>query len=452
MISNSRLGFNSFWHQFHRSSPDDLGRGISRKYPDLYLNSLSRYAGRPLDIDPVAWNKAYHHVRRSLRENVGYSTGFTFEEAVERILRNTRGSSAGFEWNKYGQTKGEVLTNPEALAALRARLDNLDELESRGMFTLSLKDELRDEVDGVPKDARLFFPCELALLVATVMVFGRWNDQFSSTFFEGCMGGTFLRGGTDRLVRHLRFARLGEGDAHKFDSKQVFLLRQLVYGLRGELVEHGELYGTVVRVLLNPKVHAPQGFLFQLRGTNPSGGYNTKVDNSILSMFVLRYSLYRKFPDASHDAVSSMVEGDDYIYGTNLDFTPTDIKRFASELGLEYDGGELTDIHRVSFCQHRFLSTRLGWVGVPNPKRALATMAINRCDTLYELCLMSQSVLIEHFYNKEIRGLIRRFQAWAEGQGVDMIEYMTDDAVERLHTRDVVYECGDLKCLPHKTF
>jgi hypothetical protein len=67
-------------------------------------------------------------------------------------------------------------------------------------------------------------------------------------------------------------------------------------------------------------------------------------------------------------------------------------------------------------------------------------MAVNRCSSLFDLCLMSQSVIIEHFYNKDIRYLIRRFQEWAVGQGVDMIEYMTDSAIERLHTLDFVYE------------
>lgn len=439
-VLNSRLGLNSFWCRFYPGGLDPLGRGISRKYPDLYLESLSRYAGRPLSIDNKAWNKAYFYVRRTLRENVGYSTGFTFEEAIERILRNTRGSAAGFEWNKYGQTKGEVLTNPEALEALRSRVENLLELESRSFFTLSLKDELRDEVNGVPKNARLFFPCELAFLVATVMVYGRWNDQFSSAFFEGCMGGTFLRGGADRLVRHLRFSRLGEGDAHKFDSRQCFLLRQLVYGLRGELVEHGPQYASVVRVLLNPRVHTPHGHLFQLRGTNPSGGYNTKVDNSILTLFVIYYCFFRKYPDGDPAEISTMVEGDDYLYGTSTEFSPDNVKEYAVELGLEYDGGDLAEIDKVSFCQHRFIRTGLGYVSVPDSRRALATMAINRCDSLFELCLMSQSVLIEHFYNPEIRALLRRFQMWAATQGVDMIEYMTDDAIERLHTRDLVYE------------
>jgi hypothetical protein len=334
-----------------------------------------------------------------------------------------------------------VLTNPEALEALRARLEDLDELESRAFFTLSLKDELRDIVDGEPKKARLFFPCELSFLIATVMVYGRWNDKFNDTFFEGCMGGTFLRGGADRLVDHLSVHdRFGKGDAHKFDSKQRQLLRQLVYGLRGELVEVSDLSATVVRVLLSPMVHAPQGFLFQLFGQNPSGGYNTKIDNSILSMFVVRYCFYRAFPNASDAEIASMVEGDDFVYSTCVDFTPDMFRRYAEELGLDYDGGPLTGLDGVSFCQHRFEKRGLDYVSVPDPQRALATMAINRCDSLYDLCLMSQSVLIEHFYNKDIRFLLRRFQEWAEGMGVNMVEYMTDSAIERLHTLDVVYE------------
>jgi hypothetical protein len=440
-VNNTRLGFNPYWHSFSSYSSDELGRGISRKYPDLYLESLSRYAGGLVDIDIVAWQRSYSYVRRSLRENVGYSTGFTFEEAVERILQNTRGSSAGFEWNKYGQTKGEVLTNPEALDKIRSRLNCLDELEYRALFTLSLKDELRDEVDGLPKKARLFFPCELSFLIATVMVYGRWNDKFNSTFFEGCMGGTFLRGGADRLVEYLSVHdRFGEGDAHKFDSKQRQLLRQLVYGLRNELLETCELSATVTRILLSPRVHSPQGYIFQLFGCNPSGGYNTKIDNSILSMFVLRYCFYRACPTASDDEIRSMVEGDDFVYSTCTNFSPDMFQKYSSELGLAYDGGRLTDLGTVSFCQHRFEKRGLYYISIPDRKRALATMAVNRCNSLFDLCLMSQSVIIEHFYNEDVRRLIRRFQEWAVGQGVDMIEYMTDSAIERLHTLDFVYE------------
>jgi hypothetical protein len=401
---------------------------------------------RDLSIEPVAWNQAFMWVRRQLRENVGFAESFTFEEAVERILYTARNSSAGFAWNKFGMTKGEVLENPEALKLLRRTLSDPETFAAGAVFTMSLKDELRDIVDGTPKDARLFFPGELSLLLASVMVYGRWNDRYSRTFFAGGMGGSFLGGAADRLVRYVGTQRIGEGDAVKFDTRHQQIIREAVYSLRDELVGDHPLKAVVHRVLVSPVVLSPEGGLWQLYCGNPSGSFNTKFDNCITSLLNLAYSYFRKFPGGDLDGeVRIMTEGDDYLFGTDVDFTPDDVARYSLELGFEYEGGALRTIEEASFCQRSFIRSGGVWVCQPDPRRALATMAVNRCPMLLDLCVMSQSVMIEHFYNVEIRKLLRSFQEWAASEVGDL-GFLTDDAIDRLHKVALAYEVGRVGC------
>lgn len=435
----TRVFVNQWWQSFCPTTIENLSRGISWKYPDRYYEGLQEFQRRDVCIDLHAWNKALFSVRRKLREEVGFSTGFSFDEAVKRILYSSRGSSPGFEWNKFGSTKGDVLTNEEALLKLKQRLEDPNLFETKAIFTMSLKDELRDKAAGKPKKARVFFPCELALILATVMVYGRWNDRYVNTFFDGSLGGGFLNGGTERLMEHLSEGLYGDGDAHKFDSKQQEILRNAVYGLRDELVSSHPLKPVVKRLLCRPRVCTPEGQLFQLPGGNPSGSFNTLIDNSILTLIVLAYCFFRKFPNGSLQDFYHMVTGDDYIYRTKVDISPDDIKNYGSELGLEYDGGQRRELEGVSFCQRKFVKRGGYMVSIPDPSRFLATMAMNRCYTLFDTCVMSQSMCIEHFFNEEVRAQIRRFQEWAATE-VGPIDYLTDDAIFRLHTVPMKYE------------
>lgn len=442
---SSRLEYCQEWVRFCHLKNIDVKprRRIARKNIDLYGEGLFKFRSRDVRIDPEAFNAAVSHVQRLLRSNVGMSRVLSFEEAVERVIAKTGMSAANARWNKYGQTKREVLTNPEALAKIREEL-HPDTLASVGLFTMSLKDELRDVVDGNPKDARVFMPVDLTLLIATIMCYGDFNDRFVDASFEGSLGGSFLHGNADTLVNRLRkHPFFGEGDAHKYDTTQNALLREAVYFIRDSLVPQSELRGTVRQCLCYPRFVLPNGQVWQVNGGNPSGSFNTLVDNSILTLIVLAYCLYRYYGFIPVELLEDIVTGDDYLYSTSdSEFTPTVVARHASELGLDFDAGELKSLADASFCQRRFVLDGGRWVAVPiDASKFLDTMLYNRCLDAFDLAVLSQSILIENYYIRENRTILREFQDFLRSEYLVDLEYLTDRQIDQLHKQKMVYEC-----------
>jgi len=441
-----------FWASFLAKegidSPEPT-RGISVKKRELYEKGVAKFFNRPFSIDLEVFEAARRFVQDMLRSEVGSCSPLSMEEAIERILLHAGSSASGPRWNKWGQTKREVLTNAEALEELRKMLEP-QQLLVDSYFTLSLKDELRDIVEGKAKDARVFLPVSLPLLVATVMVYGRWNDRFVDSEFWGSMGQGFLRGGTDRLVTRLEKHPLcGEGDAQKFDTSQNPFMREVVYGLRNEFVWH-ELRAVVTFLMIWPRVMLPDGHLWELPGGNPSGSFNTLVDNSILTLLVLVYAFIRclgRLPNPRE--IEAIVTGDDYLYSTVLEaFTPEVVRKYGSELGLTYDTGSLKSLSDSTFCQKRFEKSGDTWVGVPDAQRFWATMELNRCESAYDSAVLSQSVMIEHFYNQSLRRLLRRFQEFLEDEYLVVLEYLTDQQIDLLHKVGVSYENCSHECDP----
>lgn len=406
------------------------------------MKGLYRFADRPVAIRFGALETARRAVQKLLSSEIGFSRAMSFEEAVSRILLRSGKSSAGFYWNKYGQTKGEVLSNPLALEELRKSL-NHEYLCRNGVFTMSLKDELRDFEMGEPKDARVFMPVDLVLLIATVMCYGKFNDKYVDAQFEGGLGGSFLTGGAQWLSEHLSCGvdLNGEGDAHKYDSRQNSFLRQVVYSIRAELTEDTALKATVNLLHVYPRFHLPDGSVWRVTG-NPSGTFDTLVMNSILTLLVICYAEARMFGTVDWERVRRLVTGDDYLYRTSEPtFTPAWLADCAEELGLEFDRNPLRSFSESTFCQHRFVSDGGVYVAVPvDSQRLFATMALNRCGNAYETALMSQSVLIEYFYDGESRRLLRGFQDYLKERYLIDIEYMTDFDIDQLHKSRFVYE------------
>lgn len=442
---SSRLKYNHVWARFCHAEGISLApkRGVGRKNVNLYTEGLFKFQARPTEIRIDAMNAAMDAVERRLREEVGMSRSLTFDEAVDRIIVKTGASSVNSRWNKYGQTKRDVLSCPEALALIREEL-HPEKLAEVGLFTMSLKDELRDLVDGEPKDARVFMPVDLTLLVATVMVHGDFNDRFVDAHFEGSLGGSFFHGNADRLARRLlKHPYFGKGDAHKYDTSQNSLLRECVYAVRERLIERHGLMETVRRCLCHPRLVLPNGQIWQVNGGNPSGSFNTLVDNSILTLLMLAYCVYRYKGYVDWELIEEIVTGDDYLYSTSdSEFTPRLVSEYAAELGLDFDAEDLTDFSKADFCQRRFVRDGRQWVVVPtDAAKFLGTMLYNRCQDVFDLAVLSQSVLIEQFYILESRRVLRKFQEFLRDEYLVDLEYLTDRQIDRLYKETEVYEC-----------
>lgn len=442
---SSRLEYCQEWVAFcHRENLSvKPQRRVARKNIDLYSEGLFKFQARPTSIDAAALSDAVSHVSRLLRTHVGMSRALSFEEAVDRVIAKTGMSAANARWNKYGETKRDVLENPEALEKIRVEL-HPSRLADVGLFTMSLKDELREVVDGVPKDARVFMPVDLTLLIATIMCYGDFNDRFVDASFDGSLGGSFLHGNADALVKRLlKHKFFGKGDAHKYDTTQNALLREVVYAIRDALTADSELRATVRACLCYPRFVLPNGQVWQVSGGNPSGSFNTLVDNSILTLLVLAYCMHRHYGFIDAELLEEIVTGDDYLYSTDdSEFTPAVVARFAAELGLWFDSEQLTGLDKADFCQRRFVLNGGRWVAVPvDAAKFMDTMLFNRCLNPFDVAVLSQSILIENFYISENRTILRKFQDFLRSEYLVDLEYLTDRQIDQLHKQEMVYEC-----------
>lgn len=266
-------------------------RFVSPKSRDLYWAGVAKYRFDAVK-DESGLDAATARVTRRIQEHVPFGRSLTLEEAVERVVYTAGASSPGHWYLRWGQTKGEVLRNPDFLNYLT---ETIEAAPRRGFprpwYTASLKDELRPMKDGAVKPARLFMPVDLVLLVAQVMVWGDFNDHFVSTTFCGGLGGGTFHGRWDATARRLnKHPLLGETDGQRYDTTQSARLREAVYKVRGDCCEGHPLLGLLLAAAVTPYVAMPDGRLVSLGGGNTSGGFNTLVDNSILSMIAIEYS------------------------------------------------------------------------------------------------------------------------------------------------------------------
>lgn len=415
-------------------------RFISPKSRELYELGVRKYQSEELrdEVRPLL-KQAVALVKHKLGQALGVCRSMSMEEAIDRVV-HTAGSSAPGHWYlRWGQTKGEVLRNPEFVTYLA---DVLENAPTRGFprpwYTASLKDELRPLKDGVVKPARVFMPVDLVLLVAQVMVWGDFNDKFVSTWSEGSLGGGHLHGSWDRLGKELRAHPMcGETDAHGYDTRQCAELREAVYEVRRGCVEDHPLRGQLETLAVNPRVVTPDGTLWVLPGGNCSGQFNTLSDNSILSCIVVHY--VRLVLRVCEYALAFKACGDDLIWGTSESrFTPTRFAEVAErDLYLSYDGGELTTWDKVSFCQRRFkLDEESGMmVALSDESRFWDSVRWNREDSLYGSAMIAQSLLIEHFWHAEIRKVLRDYQEFLVAEGRP-IHFMSDSEIRWLHLSD----------------
>lgn len=383
--------------------------------------------------------RAAELVIHRLSRKLGQCRSLTLEEAIDRVV-HTAGSSAPGHWYlRWGQTKGEVLRNPEFVPYLR---ETIEKAPIRGFprpwYTASLKDELRPLKDGAVKSARVFMPVDLVLLVAQVMVWGDFNDRFVTTVHEGSLGGGHLHGAWDGLCRRLRKHDLfGESDAHQYDTSQDAELREWVYRVRAALCEEHPLTGLLEVLAVNPRVALPDGSLWVLPGGNASGGFSTLTDNTILSMIVLHY--VRLSLGVLEGDVEEAEQGDDLLWSTSdARMSPDNFSRVAAaDLGLSYDGGSLKDWASVSFCQRRFaLDEESGkFVALSDPSRFWDSIRFNREASLYGSALVAQSLLIEHFWHPSIRNVVRDYQDFL-GEAGPEITWMSDHEIRWLHLSD----------------
>jgi len=288
-------------------------------------------------------------LRAMLRVKLGpflataYKKLVPFEAIPRWIVDDT---SAGFCFQQaFGTTKGLVLLKTTILYLWHYFLSFLPILSS------TLKIELR----AFGKDARFFRPSDIASIVAAIHMFGYQNLSLCSAWVKShiCIG--MVSPGPDFTLMWRMLRDFGgeyrSFDGVRWDANFPMWAVELICDFRKQFLpqEYSSIVDYYYASMYDGYTNC-LGNLVHLTG-NPSGHYNTSVDNSILELMNVWLYCYRNNIDEAQ--VLPFVCGDDLIIATrDFSFTTAGFKESANSAGLflESIDSEATPFMNCVFC------------------------------------------------------------------------------------------------------
>jgi hypothetical protein len=384
-----------------------------------------------------------------------FSTNMTLEEAFEDAMTCVGNRMATGIWRAYAPdtgTKLEALLNPICREEIKRRIVS----GNYSSYTVALKDELL-KPEKIP---RTFLPVGLDVLVASRMVYGNWLLAFQAMGPDGInyalkdapteirdMGELFYTPGS------IVFS----SDASGADNTIHSCHKQALYEVRDSKITNVS-YGSLDDVpgwdpvtfrrklrdyLVKSKVHFCDGTIFEVEG-NMSGALLTINDNSIIFRTVHYYTLLVNPDLAELDASGELdlrvkTTGDDCFVGVREEHFEAYFqayKKAGAELGFiigDYQFGE-----DAEYCGFRFRRLPHGWVRVAaHPQKIWDTLRYNKSKCSYDTCAVVQSLLINYWWDAEIRDTLVQFRAFLSESmalsGQTPFTWMLDGDIEDLN-------------------
>lgn len=240
-------------------------------------------------------------------------------------------SASGFPYAQTcGSLKGQVLKKRTVLQLYEDFLS----------FTQVLSCTLKNEIRTAGKEARAFRPANASSIVAAIHLFHRQNESLQNQWDKTPLALGFSSPGRDLSIIWQSLLSFGGKylsiDGAQWDAHFPLVFAAIICQFR---LNH-----------LPPQSHAPvkryyeqmycgytmvQGVLTQLTG-NPSGHFNTSVDNSLAEFMSVRLIMHRLHIHPS--SVKFYVSGDDLVIATKDErLNPTSMQQLANTFGVYYE-------------------------------------------------------------------------------------------------------------------
>jgi hypothetical protein len=444
-VKNTSLGPNGIFSNFCLSrgiTIPDVPYGVSVKdNGDVYYSALVKFA-HSIDVPATTlWRKAVDRTRQVVINHTGrtFFRQMTIDEACARVAAKAGSSTPGYLYNKFGRTKREALQHPDFRKLVEWYVEHPSSC-LRLYYTASLKDERRAIRDGAVRDARLFMPVDLILLVLDVMVYGDFCDAFVDSGVTS--RGLFIYRGADDLVKKLGGPEetAYSDDASHFDASHNSLSQRAWVRVVKDLVPDSPLKRVLDEIQLKPRVVMPDGRVYELPGGNPSGGFKTFVKNTVVSMVNIEHAFLREgIPRQRYDAT-----GDDTLT-SGLD---PHLKLHSQVLGFDYKSEPTTTVENAEFCQHGFTWYEghgyRGYVAVPKPERMWAALKYCRVFSPVGLFGVAASLYIDHFFHPVSAPVLLQFMQFLHARYHVPWTALDDVDIVRLHLSKVVPETAGL--------
>nr|AGN92431.1 polyprotein [Chilli veinal mottle virus] len=322
-----------------------------------------------------------------------------------------------------------------------------------GVWNGSIKAELRPIEKVRANRTRTFTAAPLDTLLAGKVCVDDFNNQFYSkhTLAPWSVGISKFSGGWDKLLRKLPDGWVYcSADGSRFDSSLTPYLINAVTSIRLKFMEPWELGEQMLKNLYTEIIYTPiltaDGTIVKKFKGNNSGQPSTVVDNTLMVLMAMRYSLRRlgiNYKDQNERCVF-FANGDDLI----VSVPPSDewildsLQEPFSELGLSYDFNERTkERSELWFMSHRGILIDEQYIPKLEPERIVSILEWDRAEQPEHRLEAICASMIEAWGYKELLREIRLFYKWvieqapysqlvAEGKA----PYISETALKCLYT------------------
>nr|UTE10635.1 polyprotein [Thevetia ringspot virus] len=322
-----------------------------------------------------------------------------------------------------------------------------------GIWNGSLKAELRPLEKVQMNKTRTFTAAPIDTLLGAKVCVDDFNKLFYSLNLEcpWSVGMTKFYGGWDTMLRKLPDGWLYcDADGSQFDSSLTPYLLNNVLQLRLACMEEWMIGRTMLMNLYTELVYTPiatpDGTVIKKFKGNNSGQPSTVVDNTIMVLFAVRYSLMKSgIKHCNFEKFCKFfANGDDLILAVHpskvhiLD----NFQEYFRQLGLNYDFTSRTYNKKdLWFMSHQAIEKDGILIPKLEQERIVSILEWDRSDEPVHRLEAIVAAMIESWGYTELTMQIRKFYAWVLEQmpyrelaSLGKAPYLAETALRRLYT------------------
>lgn len=243
-------------------------------------------------------------------------------------------------------------------------------------------------------------------------------------------------GGWNDLANRMTSDLYEIGDVRRYDGSFPIWGFELVRGWRKMMLPkrfhayHEWFYNNVCPAYLR----VSNGRVYRKWTGNPSGSYNTTIDNCLMHLFVNLYSYYKRHPEGTFSGFYSdyklFMYGDDYVLCKRLGHSWSkedrieDYKTCGFEL--KSDVREETDLSKVNFLGAFFQRFKGMWVPKPDGMKIVCSLVSRpKKESLDERAQRAISLYVEGYFT-DFRSQLKQWALQIYVPSVNSIEVSGD--------------------------
>nr|YP_004123939.1 RNA polymerase [Lupinus mosaic virus] len=427
--------------------------GKSRLNKEAYTKDLMKYS-KIIEVGTVdvgVFEQAVCSVKAMLKE-IGFKECkfVTDEDDIFNSLNMKSAVGALYAGKKkdyfadYTQTDKELILKESCKRLFLGKL---------GIWNGALKAELRPIEKVLANKTRTFTAAPIDTLLSGKVCVDDFNNQFYDLHTKGpwSVGITKFYGGWNELLSQLPNGWVYcDADGSQFDSSLTPYLINAVLDIRLSLMEefplgHHMLRNLYTEIIYTPILAADGTVVKKFRGNN-SGQPSTVVDNSLMVILAMQYSLIKLgyTPSEHRNVCVYYANGDDLLLAVDKKHEKIldGLQECFSTLGLNYDfTSRHTDKEKLWFMSHKGLHIDEMYIPKLEKERIVSILEWDRATEPQHRLEAICAAMVESWGYPELTHEIRKFYAWVLEQApytnlasIGKAPYISEVALRRLYT------------------